>query len=239
MHRANLSALARALRGLDAPPGALLLSDGFRVPLEREHRAIIGGDGTSAAIAAASIIAKVTRDRIMRRLHAAYPDYGFDGHVGYSTPQHREALVSHGPCPLHRRSFADGARAAALAARGLMARAHALGRRGETLAAWLVRLRGGRVLARNTRVRGACEVDIVARYGRTLAVVEVKARRAGGAAEAVGPERVAGLARSAQWLADSRGYEWVRRSGSISSRSTAAGSTTSPTRSVCDSYVAQ
>ena len=60
-------------------------------------------------------------------------------------------------------------------------------------------------------VRDACEVDIVARYGRTLAVIEVKARRAGGAAEAVGPERVAGLSRSAQWLADSRGYEWVQR----------------------------
>jgi Holliday junction resolvase-like predicted endonuclease len=67
------------------------------------------------------------------------------------------------------------------------------------------------VLARNTRVRGACEVDIVARYGRTLAVIEVKARRAGGAAEAVGQERVAGLSRSAEWLADSRGYEWVQR----------------------------
>ena len=91
-----------------------------------------------------------------------------------------------------------------------MARAHALGRRGETLAAWLVRLRGGRVLARNTRVRGGCEIDIVARYGRTLAVIEVKARRGGGAAEAVGPDRVAGLERSARWLADSRGYEWVR-----------------------------
>ena len=92
-----------------------------------------------------------------------------------------------------------------------MARSHALGRRGETLAAWLVRLRGGRVLSRNTRVRGACEVDIVARYGRTLALIEVKARRGGGAAEAVGPERVAGLSRAAQWLAESRGYEWVRQ----------------------------
>ena len=82
-----------------------------------------------------------------------------------------------------------------------MSRAHALGRRGETLATWLVRLRGGRVLARNARIRGACEVDIV----------EVKARRAGGAAEAVGPARVEGLSRSAAWLADSRGYEWVER----------------------------
>ena len=59
-------------------------------------------------------------------------------------------------------------------------------------------------------MRGACEVDIVARYGHTLAVIEVKARRGGGAAEAVGPERVAGLSRAAQWLAESRGYEWVR-----------------------------
>ncbi|MDX6572115.1 MAG: putative endonuclease [Gaiellales bacterium] len=91
-----------------------------------------------------------------------------------------------------------------------MTRAHALGRRGETLATWLVRLRGGRVLARNQRVRGACEVDIVARYGHTLAVIEVKVRRVGGAAEAVGPDRVARLSRSAQWLAESRGYEWVR-----------------------------
>jgi Holliday junction resolvase-like predicted endonuclease len=65
------------------------------------------------------------------------------------------------------------------------------------------------VLARNARVRGACEVDIVARYGRTLALVEVKARRAGGAAEAVGHARVVGLSRAARRLADSRGYEWV------------------------------
>jgi ribonuclease HII len=107
VHKANLAALARALQGLDAPSGALLLSDGFRLPqLRREHRAIIGGDATSAAIAAASIVAKVTRDRLMRRVHSLYPTYGFDGHVGYSTPQHREALDSHGPCPLHRRSFA-------------------------------------------------------------------------------------------------------------------------------------
>ena len=66
---------------------------------------LVDGDAKSVSIAAASIIAKVTRDRLMRRLHASYPDYGFDGHVGYSTPKHRAALVLHGPCPLHRRSF--------------------------------------------------------------------------------------------------------------------------------------
>jgi putative endonuclease len=92
-----------------------------------------------------------------------------------------------------------------------MAQAHAFGRRAETLAAVLVRLRGGRVLARNARVRGACEIDIVARYGRTLAVVEVKARRRGGAFESVGEARVDDLERAAERLARGRGYEWVRR----------------------------
>jgi ribonuclease HII len=106
LHRSNLRALARALEGVDAPEGASLLVDGFRVPLARQHRAIIDGDATSAAIAAASIVAKVTRDRLMRTAHARYPLYGFDGHVGYGTPAHRAAIDEHGPCEMHRRSFA-------------------------------------------------------------------------------------------------------------------------------------
>jgi ribonuclease HII len=107
LHRSNLRGLARALERLDAPAGATLLTDGFRVPLVREHRALVDGDATSAAIAAASIVAKVTRDRLMRTAaHARHPQYGFDGHVGYGTPVHREALRVHGPCELHRRSFA-------------------------------------------------------------------------------------------------------------------------------------
>jgi ribonuclease HII len=105
LHRTNLDALAAALRGLDAPEDAVLLSDGFRVPLEREHTALVGGDGRSAAIAAASIVAKVTRDRIMRSEHPRFPDYGFDRHVGYATSQHRRALDAAGPCAIHRRSF--------------------------------------------------------------------------------------------------------------------------------------
>jgi ribonuclease HII len=107
IHQANLWGLARALDGLAAPPEAVLLSDGFRLPgLTRPHRRVIGGDRTSAAVAAASIVAKVTRDRVMRAAHLDYPDYGFDGHVGYATPEHRAALRRLGPSPIHRRSFA-------------------------------------------------------------------------------------------------------------------------------------
>ena len=105
VHHANLRGLASALEGVDAPAEAVLLSDGFRLPLDRPHRAVIGGDGRSAAIAAASIIAKVTRDRLMQRVHDRFPVYGFLDHVGYGTPQHLLALNLHGPCELHRRSF--------------------------------------------------------------------------------------------------------------------------------------
>ena len=108
IHGANLHGLARALDGLDAPDDAVLLSDGFRLPaLDREHRRVIGGDRTSAAVAAASIVAKVTRDRTMRAAADRYPEYGFEDHVGYATPVHRAALRRHGPSPIHRRSFAS------------------------------------------------------------------------------------------------------------------------------------
>ena len=105
VHVANLAALAQALEAVAPPDGAALLSDGFRLPLARAHRAVIDGDAKSAAIAAASIVAKVTRDRLMRRASERYPAYGFDAHVGYSTRRHRAALRLHGPCTLHRRSF--------------------------------------------------------------------------------------------------------------------------------------
>ena len=107
LHRCNLDGLAAALRGVRPRP-AVSLVDGFRLPeFEEEHQAVIGGDGRSAAIAAASIVAKVTRDRAMHRLHERYPAYGFDRHVGYATAAHREAIVTHGTCALHRLSFAS------------------------------------------------------------------------------------------------------------------------------------
>jgi ribonuclease HII len=107
LHRCNLRSLARAVEGV-APEPAFTLVDGFRLPgCRRAHRALVGGDGRSAAIAAASVVAKVTRDRLMLRLHLDHPLYGFDRHVGYATAAHREAIVAHGVCELHRLSFAS------------------------------------------------------------------------------------------------------------------------------------
>ena len=107
LHRCNLGSLARAVEGI-APQPSVTLIDGFALPgCRRAHRAVVGGDGRSAAIAAASVVAKVTRDRLMLRLHARHPQYGFDRHVGYATTAHREAIVAHGVCELHRLSFAS------------------------------------------------------------------------------------------------------------------------------------
>ncbi len=103
---ATLRAMARAVGALHVRPD-LALIDGRDVPpgLACEGRAIIGGDGLSMSIAAASIIAKTTRDALMRNLGLDFPAYGFAEHVGYATAFHRAALLSNGPCPYHRRSF--------------------------------------------------------------------------------------------------------------------------------------
>jgi ribonuclease HII len=105
LHRSNLRALAAALHAV-GPLAEARLVDGFRLgPSAPPHRAVVDGDTKSAAIAAASIVAKVTRDRAMRRLDALYPAFGFVSHVGYITPAHSAVVRERGPCPLHRRSF--------------------------------------------------------------------------------------------------------------------------------------
>jgi ribonuclease HII len=105
LHKTNLAALRDALARV-ARPGCVCLSDGFPVgPLGYEQRAIIDGDATSAAIAAASIIAKVSRDRFMHRADGLHPGWEFRSHVGYSTPEHRDAIQRLGVSPLHRMSF--------------------------------------------------------------------------------------------------------------------------------------
>ena len=105
LHRSNLAGLRAVLADLH-PPAEACLVDGFRLgPAAPPHRAIVDGDARSAAIAAASIVAKVVRDRVMRRLDALYPRYGFVSHVGYITPAHSRAVRAFGPSELHRRSF--------------------------------------------------------------------------------------------------------------------------------------
>lgn len=109
LHNTNLAALRDALRVLTTTrldDEVLCLVDGFSVPeFEHPQRAIVDGDATSAAIAAASIVAKVTRDRFMQHADREHPGWGFAEHVGYSTPDHREAIARNGVSPLHRLSF--------------------------------------------------------------------------------------------------------------------------------------
>lgn len=104
--RATHLAMSRAVSALSVAP-ELVLVDGLRVKgLPVEHEAIVGGDGKSMLIAAASVIAKVTRDNLMIEADRNYPRYGFAKHKGYGTAFHLNALREHGPCPEHRRSFA-------------------------------------------------------------------------------------------------------------------------------------
>lgn len=106
IQQANYAAMARAAQALSPAPDYLLI-DGFKVPgLLFPQTRIIKGDARSLSIAAASIIAKVTRDRMMIDYDRAHPEYGFARHKGYGTREHLAALEKHGPCPIHRRSFA-------------------------------------------------------------------------------------------------------------------------------------
>ena len=103
---ATMLAMKRAVEGLRLKPVKVLI-DGNRLPkLDILSEAIVGGDAKVKSISAASIIAKVTRDRMLQELHESFPQYGFAAHKGYSTPEHLEALRVHGPCIHHRRNFA-------------------------------------------------------------------------------------------------------------------------------------
>ena len=105
--KASLKAMAHAFAGLPEPADFALV-DGRDLPpaLTPNGQAVVGGDSKCLSIAAASIVAKVMRDRLMVRCATAYPQFGFAGHKGYGTAAHRDAIGTHGPCPLHRMSFA-------------------------------------------------------------------------------------------------------------------------------------
>ncbi|HET7226957.1 MAG TPA: ribonuclease HII [Candidatus Eisenbacteria bacterium] len=105
--RASLEAMRRALMRLGIPPDVVLVDGTDVVPgLAWPQHAVVDGDARMLSIAAASVVAKVVRDRIMERLDAVWPHYGFARHKGYSTPEHLAALRAHGPCPIHRFSYA-------------------------------------------------------------------------------------------------------------------------------------
>jgi ribonuclease HII len=102
---ANIEGMRRAVAGLSVRPG-YVLSDGFRVPgLPMPSLPVVGGDAAAACIAAASVLAKVSRDRLMVKMEAEHPGYGFAEHKGYGTPAHSAALAELGPCSQHRYSF--------------------------------------------------------------------------------------------------------------------------------------
>lgn len=112
VHVANLEGMRRAVARLPVHPG-YVLTDGFRVSgLTAPNLAVVGGDRVAACVAAASVLAKVTRDRIMRELHEQLPGYGFAEHKGYCTAEHNAALLRHGPSAAHRFSYANVALAA-------------------------------------------------------------------------------------------------------------------------------
>lgn len=104
--RASLLAMRRALTVMGVAPQWVLVDGNVPIPdLPWPQRSLIGGDATSASVAAASVLAKVFRDRLMEEAHLQYPAYGFAGHKGYATRDHYRALARWGPCPLHRRAF--------------------------------------------------------------------------------------------------------------------------------------
>lgn len=191
--QATYLAMRRAIERLGVPPDRVLV-DGAGVPGSPfPESAVIDGDASSFSIAAASILAKVTRDRKMAAFHGEFPVYGFADHKGYGSASHRRALQMHGPCRIHRLSFsgvrpADRAGDTSRKTRQdgdsrrigrVPPRVSWAGRRGENAAAVMLAKAGYRVLRRNYRAAGG-EVDLIAARGRTLAFVEVKTATATG-----------------------------------------------------------
>lgn len=168
---ATFLAMQRAVDGLSVTPDYLLIDGNRRPPTLRQPcSCVVKGDGTSASIAAASILAKVSRDRYMKKLAEEYPAYRFEKHKGYGTKEHYEALAAYGISPVHRKSFLKNL------SRLESSNSHLEGVAGERAAAEFLKGRGYEIVARNYRSLYG-EIDLVAQNGEVLAFVEVKTRR--------------------------------------------------------------
>lgn len=184
---ASKLAMGRALAALPVEPDFVLLDalelDGLTAP----QLGVIGGDRLSASIAAASIVAKVTRDRWMCEMDKLFPGYGFAEHKGYPTPEHREAIARLGASGMHRKSF--------LLLRPEEESLKELGQKGEELAVSHLEQAGYTILEKNWRCERG-EIDVIVKDGKALVFVEVKTRKSnrfGSAAEAVDARKQARL----------------------------------------------
>ncbi len=196
--QATLLAMRRAVIRLSIAPDYLLIDGITPLPLEIPQLCLKKGDSRSLSIAAASVVAKVVRDRIMCSFSRQMPEYRFEKHKGYGTKQHREAIEKFGPSWLHRKSFAG---VKEYVRGGMTETRLALGEWGENLAVDYLRQQGLKILERNFTTPVG-EIDIVARNRTNLVFVEVKTRRSvmfGSPQEAVGKRKQRQIIRAAHW----------------------------------------
>ncbi len=165
---ATKEAMAEAVNTLEVRPD-LVLTDAVRIQTELPQRPIVKGDAKCNAIAAASILAKESRDRLMITYSEIYPEYAFERHKGYGTKVHREAVEAHGPCPIHRLSFLKNQKLG-------RSEAQKKGDRAEAKVAAFLEQQGYTVLERNFRLQNFGEIDLITRKGEALQIIEVKAR---------------------------------------------------------------
>ena len=202
--QATYEAMRTAVGKLGIRPD-VLVNDAVTIPgLDILQVPVIKGDAKCISIAAASILAKVTRDTYMKEMDREYPVYGFAGHKGYGTKSHCEAIAEYGPCPIHRRSFlgkilASRPRSAEASGPLSAAAGREIGRRGEEEAARFLQSKGVVILEKNFRDRDG-EIDLIGEEDGVLLFIEVKYRsssRFGDPGEAVTPAKQRSICRTA------------------------------------------